>query len=293
MIPRVVVIPGVHRDLDKAKQSLRKAGCIDKNDAWIGGKTVVVQVGDQVDGENRDPRRKRKVHTCLESLEADVAVLRFFTDLNAAAKHRGGAVHSLLGNHEIMNIIGDFRYADTGNCQNCERERARLFSPGGGVAREIALTRKVVVKIGKLLFVHAGLSPEVIGIIPGKNVSALNETLSSFCLGGAAWAGVPDARKELIPKVLLSNSGPLFTRGYANGGDIKSDAVVSMLKSLDVDQMIIGHNVHEPGVSTAHGGAVLVCDPGMSCSVLNAPATAVEISRPDLPMNQRKVRVIR
>src|SRR5262245_45911028 len=46
---RVVAIGDLHGDLDSARRALVLAGAIDDKDAWIGGKLVVVQTGDEID----------------------------------------------------------------------------------------------------------------------------------------------------------------------------------------------------------------------------------------------------
>ena len=70
-------------------------------------------------------------------------------------------------------------------------------------------------------------------------------------------------------------------------------AVAEMLRGLGADQMIVGHNVHVPAVSTLHGGRVIVFDPGMSHSILDAPASALEMTGASLPIDQRRVRSFR
>ena len=41
----------------------------------------------------------------------DVKIIKFFTNLNKKAIKSGGAVYSLLGNHEIMNLENYYMYA--------------------------------------------------------------------------------------------------------------------------------------------------------------------------------------
>ncbi|XP_008800728.2 shewanella-like protein phosphatase 2 [Phoenix dactylifera] len=92
---RLVSIGDLHGDLPKALQALSLAGLTDPaTTRWTGGGTVAVQVGDVLD---RGGDELRLVYL-LHSLK-----------LQAAAA--GGALHTIHGNHEIMNISGDFRYA--------------------------------------------------------------------------------------------------------------------------------------------------------------------------------------
>jgi len=89
-----VAIGDIHGDLHKARQAFRLGGLIDDEDRWCGGKTVAVQVGDQLDRGHDE-----------------VAVLHLLERLKVEAAQAGGALHVLLGNHETMNARGQFRYA--------------------------------------------------------------------------------------------------------------------------------------------------------------------------------------
>jgi hypothetical protein len=94
----VVAIGDVHGDFDAFVAILQHVGLIDKQNHWAGGKATFVQVGDMID---RGPK-PREVINLMISLEKEAA-------------QAGGRVVSLLGNHEVMNIMGDLRYVTTGN----------------------------------------------------------------------------------------------------------------------------------------------------------------------------------
>ncbi len=46
---RVVVLPDVHGDLQQAQQALQLAGVVDGDGRWVGGRALVVQLGDVLD----------------------------------------------------------------------------------------------------------------------------------------------------------------------------------------------------------------------------------------------------
>ena len=89
----IVAIGDVHNAFDDFVAILRRTGLIDKQNHWTGGKTTFVQVGDLLD---RGPK-PREVMDLMMALEKEAA-------------QAGGRVVSLLGNHELMNIMGDLRY---------------------------------------------------------------------------------------------------------------------------------------------------------------------------------------
>ncbi|KAK6163813.1 hypothetical protein DH2020_000677 [Rehmannia glutinosa] len=69
----------------------------DGQDLWVGGQTVLVQLGD-----------------ILDRGEDEIAILSLLKSLDIQAKANGGAVFQVNGNHETMNVDGDFRYVDSG-----------------------------------------------------------------------------------------------------------------------------------------------------------------------------------
>jgi hypothetical protein len=89
----LVAIGDVHGDFDDFVSILQRLGLIDKQNHWTGGKATFVQTGDLVD---RGPK-PREVMDLMISLEKQ-------------AGQAGGQVVGLLGNHEMMNIMGDLRY---------------------------------------------------------------------------------------------------------------------------------------------------------------------------------------
>jgi calcineurin-like phosphoesterase family protein len=89
----VVAIADVHNAFDDFVAILRHTGLIDTQNHWTGGKTTFVQTGDLLD---RGPK-PREVMDLMMALEKEAA-------------QAGGQVLSLLGNHEMMNIMDDLRY---------------------------------------------------------------------------------------------------------------------------------------------------------------------------------------
>src|SRR6202166_2479591 len=94
----VVAIGDVHNNFDGFVAILQRAGLTDQQNHWAGGKTTFVQVGDLLD---RRPK-PREVMDLMMALEKE-------------APQAGGRVVSLLGNHEVMNMMGDLRYVTPGN----------------------------------------------------------------------------------------------------------------------------------------------------------------------------------
>lgn len=90
--PHIVVIGGVEGAANTVATMLEHLGLIDANRRWSGGDTILVQTGDLIDeGENVR------------------ATLDLFMRLQKEASAAGGQVIVLMGNHEVMNILGVLR----------------------------------------------------------------------------------------------------------------------------------------------------------------------------------------
>lgn len=91
---RVVAVGDIHGALDPFVDILDRTGLIDSERRWAGGTTTFVQTGDYMD-------RGRDVRAVMDLLMA----------LERQAGAAGGRAFILLGNHEVMNLIGDQRDA--------------------------------------------------------------------------------------------------------------------------------------------------------------------------------------
>lgn len=91
---RVVAIGDIHGAFDEFKRILKAAGVADDAGRWTGGKTALLQTGDYMD-------RGTGTRAVLDLLMA----------LEPQAKSAGGRAFAVLGNHEVMNLIGDTRDA--------------------------------------------------------------------------------------------------------------------------------------------------------------------------------------
>ena len=90
---RVVAVGDVHGAYPEFVSILQRVGLINADRQWIGGSSVLVQTGDV-------PDRGARSRECFDLL----------MDLERQAKRQQGRVVALLGNHEVMNIMGDLRY---------------------------------------------------------------------------------------------------------------------------------------------------------------------------------------
>ncbi len=93
---RIVAFGDVHGGAAELRSLLQAMHMIDTADNWIGGQTRLVSLGDLLD---RGPD-SRSVMDLLMRLEVQAAAA-------------GGRLYMVLGNHEIMNLVGDLRYVSS------------------------------------------------------------------------------------------------------------------------------------------------------------------------------------
>jgi len=144
---RVFSIADIHGDYDGLIQILGEMELIDDSKHWSGGNAVLVQTGDILD-RGKD--------------SADV--LRLFARLKREACEVDGNVILLLGNHEWMNINGDFSYAGEGEDEGFKPfKRNETFEPGGEFhrfLRSFPFAARVLMGEHAILFMHAGIVDE-------------------------------------------------------------------------------------------------------------------------------------
>jgi hypothetical protein len=90
---RIVALGDLHGDYQRAISILQSARIVDAEKRWVGGDTFLVLTGDFLD-------RGTDV----------IKVMNLLMELEKQAPKAGGRVLVLLGNHEMMNLIGDLRY---------------------------------------------------------------------------------------------------------------------------------------------------------------------------------------
>ena len=172
---RIIVIGDIHGDWEVTKKIFLLHNLIDTNGKWIAEPldTKVVQVGDIVD---RGGRPDSIGDECSE-----LKIMDFLDEINDQASQYGGGVYCLLGNHEIMNVVGNFTYAgkESIKCFGGREGRRDAFKPGGIMARRFACSRNAVMKIGKFLFVHAGFNERHLT----KTIPEINKTMRRFLEG--------------------------------------------------------------------------------------------------------------
>jgi len=212
---------------------------------WTGESTMVVQLGDQID-RSRDTEN----HSSYEDEGSTFEIVYLLLLLNQLAqKHNNNTkqkyVFSMLGNHELMNVMGDMSYvskserrvfnerlgqstsSDSSTSNNLSTTessanhkgisdkhgssywRRHAYKPGHLMANLMAFSYHTLLQIGPFLFVHGGITKDLLKT-DNMNLSTINKTVKQY-LYGELDKGKNSKNSKNI-EAIIGNSGLLWDR---------------------------------------------------------------------------------
>lgn len=287
---RLIAVGDLHGDLEKSKEALRLADLIDGSGEWIGGSATVVQVGDVLDRGGDE-----------------IKILYFLERLKRQAARTGGTVITMNGNHEIMNVEGDFRYVTkegleefrvwaewyrvgqsmTGLCEGLEkpkdplafrglkdndepfRARFAALRPNGPISRRFLSQNATVLVIGDSVFVHGGLLAKHVKY----GLEKINEEVRDW-INGLGDIYAPRSCKGRNAVVWLRK----FSEALAKNCDCS--ALEHVLATIPgAKRMIMGHTIQEVGINGVCDNRAIRIDVGMSKGCSNGLPEVLEIGR--------------
>lgn len=245
---KIFTVSDIEGNFEVFVSLLQSNRVIDKEFNWIFGDGYLVLVGDFVD-------RGEYVTQCLWLIYK----------LEQESKEAGGMVHFLLGNHELMNLKGRIDYAQNkyvavgqkiSGIADPEEAFRYLFS-NNSVLGNWLRSKNTIEKIGNMVFVHAGLSPELLG-----------EQLYIKCINDSMRIYLGLQNSEITTetgKLLFGRFGPFWFRGlvidykdyYTKTEESKLDEILAY---YNVETVIIGHTIRDSVVSTDYNGKVVRID---------------------------------
>jgi|TARA_B110000008_G_scaffold235397_1_gene240220 hypothetical protein len=272
------------------------AGVLDDEDdagnpRWVGGDTTLVQLGD-----------------ILDRGDDEIGILILLQKLDKEAQKQGGRVYVMNGNHEVLNVSGDFRYVSRGAFGESTRfsehlvklfgdkfrdafgvdeedawarqskARIGLFSPGGPLAQQLSMHHTVLI-VNDTVFAHGGLVPRHVEF----GLDKLNRAVTDWMRGkeikddetrqalGMAIGGVRDS---------IVWHRAYGTEKFATDED-RSTSCELLGKTLGmidgVSRLVVGHTPQLGGANCECNGQIWRIDVGMSFGVLGAEPQVLEI----------------
>lgn len=218
-IQRILVLGDMHGMYRKLFQYLLNNKVIDQQGHWAWGSGHLVMCGDVFD------RGDQVTET-----------LWFLYRLEMEAAAAGGAVHYLLGNHELMVMENDLRYVH-GKYMQLFRSGRQSYADQFGldtVFGQWLRSRNTVIRLNNILLAHAGLSPEVAA---GRlHLEQINEQMRKY---------LQQNHEDSTTQLLRGQEGPLWYRGYFMSGWVFSspgqDELEAVLHQYGASHMVVAH----------------------------------------------------
>ena len=234
---KIVVISDIEGNYEAFVSFLYANKIIDENHNWIFGNGHLVLNGDFVDrGKN-----VTQVLWLIYKLEHD-------------AKSQGGNVHFILGNHEILNFYGDYRYnlgkyikaAQAISQTDNKKEAVKfLYSKHSEIGKWLS-TKNVIEKIGDYIFVHGGLNPSILKY--NLSLEEINKIVRQQYYNLNKIEGKTS-------KFLYSTKGPFWHRGLARE-KVSGKDLNLILEQFDAKKIVIGHTPTDI-IKTIYDGKVM------------------------------------
>jgi hypothetical protein len=227
-VKQIMVMGDIHGGYDSLLVFLNGNGIIDPGLNWTWGKGHLVFLGDIFD-------RGDKV------TEALWLIYR----LEGQAAAAGGAVHLILGNHEIMVMNHVESYvADKYRLMTdkLNLSYAGLYS-NQTILGQWLRSKNTILKINDYLFVHAGLSPEFIDA--GLSLNEINNHVRYFLNHPQK-----ETYGEIERETVMGKNGPFWYRGYLEDNHqykhMPEKEINNILSAFQASRIFIGHtNVQE------------------------------------------------
>lgn len=241
---KVFAVSDIHGQFNSFFRMLRVHKVIDKKSRWSYGTGHLVVNGDVFD---RGPDVTQS--------------LWLIHQLSRQAKKAGGRVHMLLGNHEVMVLQGDLRYLHPKyqllTAEVFKEPMNHLYGKTSELGRWLR-TRNTVIKIGNVLFVHAGIHPYFIA--KKYTIDSLNQAVRRDL-------DTPreTIRSDQILSFLFRGRGPLWYRGFfmdTNGTKRLNDQHIKLFQSyFGIHCIVVGHTTRKH-VHHLYGKHVIAIDSG-------------------------------
>lgn len=288
-VKRIIAIGDIHGDYNVAVKCLKAAKVMDDSFNWIAQppETVVVQVGDQIDRCRPYKYRCEHPEATKNDEASDIKVMELFTELHNKALKKGGAVYSLLGNHELMNVLGNMNYVSYKGLEQFKdykdpknpdlkfssgkEARKHAFKVGNEYGTFLGCTRQSAIIIGSCLFAHAGMIPEFardMDILSKNDFHKVNHLVRKWLLGLI--------NEDYVDKIVGSSRDSFFwTRVLGNiptnvsNKDPKCESYLKpVLKLFNIGHMIVGHtpqfHINHSGINGTCSGTLWRVDNGAS-----------------------------
>lgn len=217
---KFLAVSDIEGNLEAFVMLLKDAQIMDTNYNWTFGDGHLFFVGDMFD-------RGTNVIECLWLLYR----------LESQAEAVGGKIHFVIGNHDIMNLIYDFRYVAQKYITNSQLMNETLESIYAGdteLGRWLR-TKNIIEKVEPFIFLHGGISPEL---------NALNLSYDEINYWGRYRMDSLCQTNECSIINGGSDYGLYWYRGMAEEA-LSQQEVSGIISDFNGDMVVLGHTVFD------------------------------------------------
>jgi len=237
---KLLVLSDIEGEFDALRNLLLANGVITKNYEWVFGKGHLIICGDLFDRGKDVP-----------------ATLWLLYKLEEEAKLKGGYVHTILGNHDIMNLAGNLKYVDPKYLKGAEAMGLKykdLYTENTELGRWLR-SKNIIEKIGDNLCLHGGVSPEMNEL--GINVTQINKISRPYI----GWENLKNTVTDsAVLKIFNSTNGLFWYRDYFKKPAVEEKVIDQTLVIHQVKRIIVGHTITKTNIGFYYNGKVLGVD---------------------------------
>lgn len=235
------IITDIHGQYGIYINLLRETGIIDEKLNWNFGKGHLVVLGDMFDRGNMVTE-----------------VLWHLFGLEIQAEKAGGKVHVLIGNHEFMVLRNDLCNINEkyGKVEEISKTGYSDLYSDKSVLGKWLRSKPVVITIDNIIFVHGGISTEMIH--RNLHLKQINRLFTNNIIGKNQW----EVHEEELLKFLIEANGPLWYRGYFYDSDFCESEIDSILDFYRKKHIVVGHTPNET-ITSLFDNKILGADAGI------------------------------
>jgi hypothetical protein len=256
-VDSLYIVGDTHGDFDALFSGLQHAGLVDAAGQWTGGRSHLVFAGDLTD---RGPDVLR--------------VLWFVYRLEQEAARAGGRVHVILGNHEVMVLLGDLRYVhpkESAIAALYGVSYHRMFDSRESVLGRWLVSKPAMLRIDGVLIAHGGVAPEFARL----SLAGFDEVLARFTTEDLfhQWAdttaviNMDSAAYQLRDDFFWHPRSVFWHRDYVQT-DTATGQLAEALQQLGARTLVVGHTA-VPTIQARYEGRLIAAHtPRMGAELL-------------------------
>lgn len=221
---KLLVISNINGNFQIFQKLLLKTGVINKYYEWTFNDGHLVIIGN-----------------CFSKAEQYAECLWLIYALEERARRKGGYVHYILGEQEILNLNGEWRYRQPRYASNIKSSPINyvVLYDGNCELWRWLRTKNIVERIGDILFVYAGISSIVNK--QSLSIAEINNLTRRY------YSGAVKVLMDLDLSIIFSSEhSPISYQGYYQS-KASEDQIAVTLAKFGVTSIITGW----PGVGSA------------------------------------------